>query len=61
MPPPDKIRPWLWMDCRHCDFDTQAEWAALRHEDETGHSMDWNGHPFQTVRVDSDSQASTRS
>ena len=54
MPSPDKIRPWLWMDCSRddCDFDTRAEWAALRHEDETGHAMNWTGHQFRTERSD---------
>jgi hypothetical protein len=46
-PPPDKIRPWVEMGCRspECGFRTAAEWAALRHESETGHTMDWPSGP----------------
>ena len=57
MPPPDKIRPWIQMDCagrpgsdEPCDFTTAAEFAGLRHEDETGHRMNWPGsHPARPL------------
>lgn len=47
-PAPDKIRPWLHIYCHAegCEFTTQAEFEGLRHQDETGHSMDWPGQQF---------------
>lgn len=49
MPTPDKTRPWLHIYCTAagCEFTTRAEFEGLRHQDETGHSMDWtNGREF---------------
>jgi hypothetical protein len=43
MPTPDKIRPLVTMRCTFdgCEFSTTQEWAGYRHEEETGHRMDW--------------------
>jgi hypothetical protein len=48
MPPRDKLRPWVMVRCGEegCEFATEAEFAAFRHEGETGHRMDytpWSG------------------
>jgi hypothetical protein len=41
-PPPDKIRPWITRRCSEpeCEFESKAEFEWLRHEAETGHSME---------------------
>jgi hypothetical protein len=46
MPAPDKVRSCLHIYCGrwpYCEFTTRAEWAGMRHEHDTGHTMDWPG------------------
>lgn len=63
MPAPDKMRPWLHIYCKRwpeCEFQTKAEWAGFRHQDETGHAMDWPGEsrprPAASPRLRRDSE-----